>query len=145
MIGRQFGTFPSHPPNCTVTVPSLFFCAVMLFTEYASYAFFTKYPFASYTLIDQKPSTGTLPTVTLYKCTPSLSGTFKGTYFASRSGFPPQPDAAPTRCCSGSVCCFVPNAFEKSTIVNASAPNASRTLSWLALSHFGTSKFPAFL
>jgi hypothetical protein len=33
MIGRQFGIFPSQPPNWTVTVPSGFFFAVMLLSE----------------------------------------------------------------------------------------------------------------
>jgi len=33
MIGMQLGALPSHPPNCTGTVPSAFFFAVMLFSE----------------------------------------------------------------------------------------------------------------
>jgi len=30
MIGKQFGTLPSQPPNCTVTDPSAFFRASVL-------------------------------------------------------------------------------------------------------------------
>jgi hypothetical protein len=38
MIGRQLGTFPSHPPNCTTTEP---FLAVTLLSEQALYGFFS--------------------------------------------------------------------------------------------------------
>jgi hypothetical protein len=44
MIGRQLGILPSQPPNWTETEPSVFFFAVTLFSEYASNAFFWKYP-----------------------------------------------------------------------------------------------------
>ncbi len=67
MIGRQFGTFPSQPPNCTLVAPSADFRAVMSLTEYAFRAFRWKNPLAFYTLIDQKASTGTSFTVS--RCT----------------------------------------------------------------------------
>jgi len=41
MIGRQFGTFPSHPPNCTTPEPSALFLAVTLLSEQALYGFFS--------------------------------------------------------------------------------------------------------
>src|SRR5215471_9021000 len=46
VIGRQFGTWPLQPPNCTDTDPSTPFRAVTLLIEYASRLFLWKYPSA---------------------------------------------------------------------------------------------------
>jgi len=75
-MGRQLARDPSHPPNWIPTDPSADRCAVMLLSEYAFCGLAVKKPSSFYTVTDQKPSTGTSPTVSRCKVVPSFRAGF---------------------------------------------------------------------